>query len=110
MKIVAKSRIEGPEAFGDAAIITDDDGSHVLQLTNFWVAQGAPDVRIVFSKDPIGVVAEHNIRFIAELPDGHFEGDFPIDHLNDFDEMKTLIVYCKKFFAHFGHGTIEKKN
>lgn len=48
---------------------------------------------------------EHNIRFIAQMPDGHFERNFTIDHLDDFDEMKTLIVYCKKFFVQFGHGT-----
>ena len=108
MKTIATVRIEGPEARGNARIVTLDHGLYELWLTDFWVAEGAPDARIVFSKDANGVVAEHNIRFIAKLPDGHFEHNFPISHLNDFDEMTTLIVYCKKFFVHFGHGTIHK--
>ncbi|WP_103070181.1 DM13 domain-containing protein [Aquimarina sediminis] len=108
MKILAKAKIEGPEAIGDAKIVTHDNGTHELQLSNFWVAPGAPDVRIVFSKDPKGNLQEKSIRFIAMMPDGNFNKSFLIDHLDDFDEMKTLIVYCKQFFAHFGHGTLQR--
>ncbi len=88
---------------------TLDDGTHQLQLTNFWVAPGAPDVRIVFSKDAKGHIDNETIRFISELPAGNFEQSFTIGHLNDLTEMKTLIVYCKQFFAHFGHGTINRQ-
>ncbi len=38
-----------------------------------------------------------------------FEQSFTIGHLDDLTEMKTLIVYCKQFFAHFGHGTINRQ-
>ena len=106
MKTIAIARIEGPEATGDAKIVALDDGTYQLQLINFWVAPGAPDVRIVFSTDPDGHIDDGTIRFIANMPAGNFEQNFPIDHLDDFDEMKTLIVYCKQFLAHFGHGTI----
>ncbi len=51
---------------------TLDDGTHQLQLTNFWVAPGAPDVRIVFSKDAKGHIDNETIRFISELPAGNF--------------------------------------
>lgn len=108
MKTLAKATIEGPEAKGDAKIVQNQDGSFELQLIDFWVAQGAPDVRIVFSKDPNGKISEDTIREITLLPDGNFSQNFPIDYLDDFDAMKTLVVYCKQFFAHFGHGTLNK--
>ncbi|WP_128755257.1 DM13 domain-containing protein [Aquimarina sediminis] len=106
MKIIATATIQGPEAKGNAQIVELEDKSYQLQLIDFWVATGAPDVRIVFGKDPDGKIAEDNIRFISSLPDGVFTENFTIDHINDLVEMKTLIVYCKKFFAHFGHGKI----
>lgn len=108
MKVVAKAKIEGPEAKGDAKIVQNQDGSFELQLIDFWVAPGAPDVRIVFSEDPNGEISEDAIREITLLPGGNFSQKFPIDHLDDFDAIKTLIVYCKQFFAHFGHGTLNK--
>ena len=107
MRIIATTTIEGPEAKGNAAIIVLENTTYQLQLTNFWVAFGAPDVRIVLSEDPNGVISEHNIRFIANLPSGNFNQNFPIEHLDDLNEMKTIIVYCKQFCAHFGHGTIK---
>ncbi|MEZ4795532.1 MAG: DM13 domain-containing protein [Flavobacteriaceae bacterium] len=107
MKTIATARIQGPEAIGDAKIVQLDNGNYQLQLVNFWVAPGAPDVQIVFSEDANGVIAEHNIRFIAKLPSGNFSQHFPIDHLEDLDKMKTLLVYCKQFFVHFGHGSLQ---
>ena len=51
MEIIASAQISGPEAKGNAQIIQKEDGKYELQLSNFWVAPGAPDVRIVFSQN-----------------------------------------------------------
>ncbi|MCB0388799.1 MAG: DM13 domain-containing protein [Winogradskyella sp.] len=108
MKVVATARVEGPEAKGDAKIVSLENGTHELQLTDFWVAPGAPDVKIVFSQDPNGVITNDTIRYIADMPSGNFSKNFSIDHLDDLAQIKTLIVYCKQFFAHFGHGILNK--
>lgn len=83
MKTIATARIEGPEAIGDAEIVQLENGAFQLQLKEFWVAQGAPDVQIVFSKAQDGVISESNIRFIAKLPAGTFNQNFEIDHLSE---------------------------
>lgn len=108
MEIIATARIEGQEAVGSATIFSNKEGNYTLRLTDFWVAQGAPDVKIVFSEDPNGIINNNTICYIADMPSGNFNQDFPIDHLKDFYKMKTLIVYCKQFFVHFGHGTINR--
>lgn len=73
MKTIATARIEGPEAIGDAKIVQLQDDSYQLQLTDYWIAPGAPDVQIVFSKNPEGHIKNDEIRFIAKMPNGNFE-------------------------------------
>ena len=49
MTEIAKAVIAGHEAKGNASIVQADDGSLKIKLTDFWIAPGAPDVRIVIS-------------------------------------------------------------
>lgn len=110
MNSITTAYIDGPEAKGNVTIIQLNTQEYEIQLTNFWVAVGAPDVRIVFSESPDGIISRETMTFIAELPNGHFSKSFRIPLINNFENMKTLIVYCEKFFVHFGHGSLIKTN
>lgn len=108
MKIITSAQIQGPEATGEARIVEVAPGQFQLDLINFWVAPGAPDVRIVLSKNPEGQIEREGMQFLAKLPPGNFEQSFPINPVEDMEAMKTAIVYCEQFFVHFGHGTLQK--
>lgn len=105
MKVITSTEISGPEARGKAQVILTESGAYELQLSDFWVAPGAPDVRIVFSQHPTGQI-DDTIREVGPLPSGNFDLRLPLEEIDFLPQMKTLIVYCKKFFVHFGHGEL----
>lgn len=98
--------IDRPEARGKAIIFLKED-IYYLELEDFWVAHGAPDVRIVLSQNLSGKI-DQTIQEISPLPSGNFTHEFKFpESIKNMELSKTLIVYCKQFFAHFGHGLIE---
>ena len=106
MRIIAKANIDGPEARGQAEIAELDNDQLALRLINFWVAPGAPDVRIVVSRNPQGKIDDTAIN-IALYIYGKTEQSYPIPNGIALHRMKTIIVYCKKYTVHFGYGSIE---
>ena len=109
MKVIASAEISGPEARGKAQIIWKEEGQYELQLSQFWVAPGAPDVRVVLSQNANGQIDE-SMREVGPLPGGNFETSLPFDNIEYLLQMKTIIVYCKKFSVHFGHGELKFQN
>ncbi|MGI9595655.1 MAG: hypothetical protein ACR2QK_05825, partial [Acidimicrobiales bacterium] len=54
--VLATATIDGPEARGEAQLLQAPDGTVTVELDQFWVAPGAPDVRLFISPDPAGDV------------------------------------------------------
>ncbi len=109
LKNIAFALIDGPEAKGKAQFSETEKGNLELQLIDFWVAPGAPDVWIVLSQNEEGKV-DNTLIELAPLPGGNFEQTFSLSRvqIDLIAEMKTLLVYCKKFSVHFGHGVLIK--
>ncbi len=105
MTEIAKAVIAGHEAKGNASIVQADDGSLKIKLTDFWIAPGAPDVRIVISPRKDGQ-PDDSATEISLVPDATSTLEYDIPSSVDIGKMKTVIVYCKQYFAHFGHGNL----
>lgn len=104
MQRIASASISGPEARGQA-VLFETDINFVLQLEQLWVAPGAPDVWLALTSDASGRVSPDR-KDLAMLGyhRSHFEVAFPKEQ--DPRSNPTLLIYCKKFGVHFGHGRL----
>lgn len=109
MKVIARAAIDGPEARGNAEILHLEDGTFQLHLHDFWVAPGAPDVRVVLSPQLNGQPDDSMIE-VAPYEYGSNEHSYSLPGGIALQEMKTIIIYCKQFTVHFGHGVLEQIN
>jgi hypothetical protein len=98
-----KIKIDGPEAKGYAELVVRGDNTF-LDLTDLWVAPGAPDVQIAFGSNINGEL-DDSLQHISALKYGSTEFSFDVSQKNLL-KAKTVIIYCKQFNAHFGHGVI----
>ncbi len=105
MNVIASTIINGPEAKGIAEI-TDDNGKRALHFSQgFWVAPGAPDVTIAFSSNPAGQL-DNALTNIGLFEYSKPSKTFPLPDELDVEANSTVIVYCRQYSAHFGHGTL----
>ena len=104
MSVAATGTITGPEARGSVTVTSSPDGTMTLELANFWVAPGAPDVRLYLSPDEDGSVA--NAIDLGHVPDNEtrFSSQLPMEV--GADQMRSVVIYCKVFSVLFGHGTL----
>ena len=103
MKRIAYAEVSGPEAKGSANINQLDDGRYELVLSDFWVAPGAPDVRVAISPETDGQPKASTID-LASYNYNEKKHQILLDETVALDKIKTVIIYCKKFNVHFGHG------
>ena len=105
MKKIAYTEVNGPEAKGLATLNQLVNGRHELVLSDFWVAPGAPDVWVAISAETDGQPKANTIDL---APYNYQENEHRIllDDTMALDEIKTVIIYCKKFNVHFGHGIL----
>ncbi|MEO0606516.1 MAG: DM13 domain-containing protein [Myxococcota bacterium] len=95
--------LAGHEARGTVDIATAADGSPVLRISDFWVAPGAPDVRLYVTPDgDVDGPAAVDLGPIASI-DG--SKDFP---LPDGIAVRGLhvVVHCKVFSVEFGRAQL----
>lgn len=105
MKVLATAIIDGPEAKGGAEII-ENNGQQTLRFKKgFWVAPGAPDVTITVSPNEAGIVDDAMIE-LGLYDYGNPSKVLPIRDDLDLKVNSTIIVYCKQYTVHFGHGTL----
>lgn len=100
-KIIANGVIHGHEAGGEVELVTSSQGQFV-QLRDYWIADGAPDVRIYLSPDETGDV---NVDGVIELGkvvsfSGNASYKIPKDRLAE--QLRSLVVYCKVYSVTFG--------
>lgn len=106
MKRIASTKVSGPEAKGSAIINQLDNGKHELVLSDFWVAPGAPDVWVAISPETNGQPKASTIDLIS-YNYGNDIHQIILDEQIAIHEVKTVIIYCKKFNVHFGHGILK---
>lgn len=104
MNVLATATIAGPEARGQAQLVQGGDGTVTLEVDQFWVAPGAPDVRLFVTPNPAGNV-DQAATDLGPVPDqqGTLSRQLPTDLAPA--EVLSVIVYCKVYSVRFGYGT-----
>ncbi len=105
MTVLAGAVIDGPEARGHAELVQDADGTVTVEIAEFWVAPGAPDVRLFVSPNPTGTVDETAID-LGHVPDLQANLSFQLPTNANANELASIIVYCKVYSVLFGYGTL----
>ncbi|MGI9605959.1 MAG: DM13 domain-containing protein [Acidimicrobiales bacterium] len=105
MTVLATATIDGHEARGRARLIHAADGTATIEVIDFWVAPGAPDVRLFISPDPSGTVDDSAID-LGPVPEGPATITRPIPSHVDPASLGSIIVYCKIYSVLFGYGTL----
>lgn len=104
--VIATAVIEGPEARGNAALVRGDTGRVVLGLSDYWIAPGAPDVRVYLTPSADGDTdAEDTVDLgrVRQLT-GALDLDVPPDVR--VERMRVVVVLCKVYSVEFGRGTL----
>ena len=104
MTLLASGTIKGPEAGGAVSIVKTEDDLKLI-LTDYWIAPGAPDVRIYLSPHATGQVDD-----AVDLGPMHqLEGtiELALSHNTRPETIKSVVVYCKVFSVTFGVGVLE---
>ena len=106
MEQLARGTISGPEARGRVSVVAAPDGSRTLEITELWVAPGAPDVRLYVSPRADGTVDETAVE-LGPVADGEASQGwrFPADL--SASTATTVVVYCHVYSVYFGHAALE---
>lgn len=98
---------------GRASIYRLKDGSMELRLTNFMTSNG-PDVHVVLtaSTDPALTVktpgaALHSPIELGPLKGNQGDQNYAIPAGTDLAKEDEVVIYCERFRAVFGVGTLE---
>ena len=104
--IIARGVIRGHEAGGEVVIEALPEGD-VLHLRDYWIAEGAPDVRIYLSPDESGEVETEGAIDFGQIK--VFSGDvsYLIPREAAVRDMRTVVVYCKVYSVTFGVAVLE---
>ncbi|WP_029252843.1 DM13 domain-containing protein [Paraoerskovia marina] len=99
----ATATITGHEARGRAVLEREADGSAVVRLTDFWVAPGAPDVRLYVTAREDGRVDRSAVQ-LGRVPDRTPELSFPVPDGVDVADLRHVVVHCTVYSVYFGAG------
>jgi hypothetical protein len=100
------------ETSGRASIYREHDGSFLLRLTDFKTSNG-PDVHVVLttaddpalqSKTP---GTELHAVEIAALKGNEGDQSYNVPRETDLDRYNTVVIYCERFHAVLGSGTLQ---
>ena len=108
MTVLAAAVIDGPEARGQAELVQAADGTVTVEIAEFWVAPGAPDVRLFVSPNPNGTVDETAID-LGPVPEQQTTLSYSLPTNADPNALASIIVYCKVYSVLFGHGTLNPR-
>ena len=100
-KTIANGVIHGHEAGGEMELVTSSHGQFV-RLKDYWIAEGAPDVRIYLSPDETGDVNVDGVIDLGKVVSfsGNASYEIPKDSLTR--HFRSLVVYCKVYSVTFG--------
>lgn len=104
--VIARGVIQGPEAKGEVVLEATPEG-YILHLSNYWIAEGAPDVHIYLSPDEAGNVEMEGVIDFGRIES--FSGDitYPIPTGAVARSMRSVVVYCKVYSVMFGVAALE---
>ena len=108
MNVLAVAAIDGPEARGRVELVKAADGTVTVEIADFWVAPGAPDVRLFVSPNPSGTVDETAID-LGPVPEQQANLSYQLPTNANPNELESIIVYCKVYSVLFGHGTLNPR-
>ncbi len=106
-KIVARGVLRGHEAGGEVVLETTALGS-VLRLKEYWIAQGAPDVRIYLTPDKAGNVEIDGAIDLGKVTT--FSGRvsaYAIPEGISLRQMGAVVVYCTVYSVTFGVAALD---
>lgn len=107
-RVVARGSIHGHEAGGTVVLETSDGGSR-LRLEDYWIAQGAPDVRIYLTPSMTGDVGVEGTLELARVTS--FSGsklEYAIPARTSLEHVAAVVIYCKAFSVTFGVAALER--
>ena len=105
--IIARGVLHGHEAGGEVFLETTPQGD-VLRLKAFWIAPGAPDVRMYLTPDKAGAVAVDGVVDLGKVTT--FSGRsavYPIPEGVPLRQMGAVVVYCTVFSVTFGVAALD---
>ena len=103
MKTLAQGTIEGPEANGAASLVHMGDEIKLV-LKDYWIAPGAPDVRVYLSPHTSG-----SVESAVDLgPIHQHEGsiEFLVSQDTFLESIKSVVIFCKVYSVTFGIGLL----
>ena len=105
--IIARGVLRGHEAGGEVALATTAQGD-VLRLEEYWIAPGAPDVRLYLTPDKAGNVAVEGAIDLGNVT--AFSGRsaaYAIPEGTPLRQMGAVVVYCTVFSVTFGVAVLD---
>lgn len=105
-ELLAHASVTGHEARGAARMEQTTDGHVVVLLTDFWVAPGAPDVRLYVTPRADGVVDAAALD-LGRVPDGVPDLIFTLPDETDVASLRSVVVHCTVYSVYFGGGQWE---
>ena len=105
-EVLAVGDLAGPEARGRVRVLIRDDG-RVVEMTELWVAPGAPDVRLFASAHPDGTVDSTSID-LGTVPYDHGElVRWELPSALTSETVRSIVVYCHVYSVYFGHAELD---
>ena len=106
MRVIATGVVDGPEARGSVRVVESEDGQRHVELTDLWVAPGAPDVRLYASPYPDGRI-DDTATDLGSVPYDTPELERPLPPDATVTAIRSVVVYCRVYSVYFGHCTLE---
>jgi hypothetical protein len=103
--LLATGSLSGPEARASVRIIAADDGS-TIELSDLWVAPGAPDVRLFASPHADGTIDATSTE-LGLVPYGETVLRLPFPSTLSADQARSVVIYCHIYSVHFGHAELQ---
>ena len=105
--VIARGVIHGHEAGGEVVLERTPQGD-VLRLKDYWIAPGAPDVRVYLSPDVAGDPEVEGAVDFGKITTFSGDASYPIPGEVSIEDMRSLVVYCKVYSVSFGVAVLER--
>ncbi|MFW0108161.1 DM13 domain-containing protein [Rothia sp. P7181] len=92
---------------GTAAIITLNDGTHLLRLEDLSTLDG-PDLKVILT-DKTGdftTLTAEDYTNLGDLKATNGNQNYPIPSNVDINTIKSVIIWCERFSSPFGAATL----
>ena len=103
---LASGTIAGPEAHGRVRVEAAADGSRTVRVAEFWVAPGAPDVRLYVSPRVDGTMDKSGFE-LGSVADGESDQSWGFPTHLSRASAASIIVYCHVYSVYFGHAELQ---